>query len=160
MAGVADALQDSREVMADVVVADAEDAKAARRQHAVTLGVVVCLSPMDCAVDLYHQAGLGAEEVGDEAVDDLLPMESEAVEPVISQAVPQRRLLRRHLAAELPGPTQLLRVHAMPRDDPLLLPHRDGPLPTLPVPERGCRRRARCKYRTRRLQRIGHVRRS
>ena len=85
------------------VVADANDADAARGEGSLTILVVFVLHFMHVPVDLDHQRGAMAVEVGEEAVDDLLPTEVQATEPIAVQFPPQRAFGRCRRTAELTG---------------------------------------------------------
>jgi hypothetical protein len=54
---------------------------------------------MYCPIQLHHEARRVAVEVDDEAVDDLLAAEVEAIQLVRAEPVPEAPLGERHIAA-------------------------------------------------------------
>jgi hypothetical protein len=105
-------------VLADVVVADAHNAQPSSEENTISFGIVIGLCQMPGAVDLDNQVRSGAEEIDHKSVDDLLAAKRLASQPVVTQIMLERRLLRGHIPPEFPRTANLLWIHGLPEDDP------------------------------------------
>jgi hypothetical protein len=96
----------------DVFVANAEDAEADRFEEVgaeLVTGTATHVV-VNGAVDLEHESEVGAEEVGDEAGDDLLPPEFESKHRTVAQQSPRRGFGPSRRAAKSARQLQLLPI--------------------------------------------------
>lgn len=116
-----DAVQDPLQVGPDLPRRESEHAQPARANDGITIGIVVPLLFVVLPVNLDHQTGLGAIEVGDESVNDLLAPKVKSVQTVGPEASPQGVLLPRHPTSESLGKVEFVRGNLLTVRDPELL---------------------------------------
>ena len=101
----------------DPLIRNTDHQQIAGGERPIPVSVVLLLIVVNRAIEFQHDPDCGAEEVGDEAVDELLPAEFPALQPPIPQSFPEDAFLWRHLAAELPGERQLAVRDVLPGCD-------------------------------------------
>lgn len=82
-----------------VVIAETEDAEPTTGENSVALAIVVGLCSVDGSVDFDDEGGGGAVEVGNEAINHLLPAEMQTVQTMRAQGIPKHSFGNRHCAA-------------------------------------------------------------
>jgi len=99
-------------LLVDVVVGDAQDADRELPQGIGACSVALALGRVivDTAVELEDEALGGAVEVDDEAGDDLLAPELEAVEGAVAEDLPGSGFGGRRRLSKTPGELQLVVV--------------------------------------------------
>jgi hypothetical protein len=110
-------LKDIFEIPEDVLVREADDTYATRRDDLIASLIVTLLILMDTAVNLDDEAGGMTVEVGDESIDHLLPTETRAVQSTAAHPLPEPSLGRCHLPAKLASALPLLRGNGLTYDD-------------------------------------------
>ncbi len=95
----ANAAEDLIHVFEDVPVEEAQDREPEALEPEIAGSVALSLVSVRRPVGLDHEAGVGAEEVGDEGTDGVLAAKFRARKPSIAQQLPQHPLGRRR------GPT-------------------------------------------------------
>src|SRR5687768_6148465 len=103
-----DLRQNCWEIVPDFVVGEAQDMDATTQEGVGALDVVVLLVLMYGAVNFDDEPGGVAVEVGEEALDDLLPAELETVQSMAAQVLPKNALSWCHPSAELPCQRDLI----------------------------------------------------
>jgi len=126
--------ENARQVCFYLCVGEAQEAEAVGGEDAVSLSVVILSALVDAAVHFDREPRAVAKEVGDKAVNDLLPPEVQAVQAAGPQMLPQRPFSRRHLTPHLTRQLLLL-VGVTARDDKSFF-HKASMLPCQPSDER------------------------
>jgi hypothetical protein len=100
----------AQRLLMDVLVGDAQDANPVAGKDSAPFLVILAPGSMHAAVQLHRQACRGAEEVDDEACDDLLAPKLEPEEPAVAKKLPRERLGRGRSLAKLLRDLQLARI--------------------------------------------------
>ena len=113
MTGGGDAGEDGFKVGVDVGIWNAKDTEAARGEPAGALGVVVSLVVVNGTVQFNDEGRRVTVEIQNEAVDNLLPPEMQAMESIPAHALPHPGFLWGQGAPQLLGSLEFFLVYQL-----------------------------------------------